>query len=344
MTDPVGTTLSRFIHSREREHPGARGHLTDLIESIGLAGRVIASAVRKAGLADVLGLTGGRNVQDEAVKRLDVLANDAMIAALSDGRSACVLASEENDDAIVVEAAAEDADYAVAFDPLDGSGNVDTNMPLGSIFAIYRRVSPRGKPAVERDLLRKGSEQVAAGYILYGSATMLVFATDSGAHGFTLDPLVGTWLSTHPDMRIPARGAIWSANAGNRLSWHAGVREFIAGLEAGDATGKRRCGQRYAGCLVADVHRILLEGGIFLYPADNKDPKRPHGKLRLLYECAPMAMLVEKAGGAATDGRNRILDVPVTTLHQRSPLFIGSKDDVEEVTALVARDPYAGPA
>jgi len=344
MSDPVGTTLSRFIHAREREHPGARGHLSDLLESIGLAGRVIGAAVRKAGLAQVLGLTGERNVQGEDVKRLDVLANEAMIAALSDGRHACILASEENDEALVIDNTSEEADYAVAFDPLDGSGNVDTSMPLGTIFAIYRRMSSIGTPASPAEFLRKGSEQVAAGYILYGAATMLVLATDDGAHGFTLDPMVGTWLSTHPDMRIPARGKWWSANAGNRMSWHAGVREYVAGLEADDAAGRRARGQRHAGCMVADVHRIVLEGGIFMYPADAKDATRPHGKLRLLYECAPLAWVVEKAGGAATDGRRRILDLPITSLHQRTPVFIGSKEDVAEATTFASADPYAGSA
>jgi fructose-1,6-bisphosphatase I len=232
-----------------------------------------------------------------------------------------------------------DADYAVAFDPLDGSGNVDVNLPLGTIFSIYKRSSPRGQGGGADDLLRRGSEQVAAGYVLYGSSTMLVYSCEDGTHGFTLDPLVGTWLSTHPDMKIPQRGKSWSGNAGNRRAWHPGVQAYIDALEQEDRAKARPYAQRYAGCLVADVHRILLEGGIFLYPADTKDPKRPHGKLRMLYECAPMAYITERAGGAATDGRHRILDLPITALHQRTPLFIGSKDDVAEATDLARTDP-----
>jgi fructose-1,6-bisphosphatase I len=337
MTDPVGMTLSRYIHEVERRHVGARGEFSDLLEAIGLAGRVIGATVRKAGLANVLGLAGATNVQGEAVKKIDVLANEAMIAALDHSGRACVLVSEEEKEIVVIPTDRA-GDYAVAFDPLDGSGNIDTNMPLGTIFSIYRRVTPPGVPGSEADLLRRGSEQVAAGYILYGSATMLVYACDEGTHGFTLDPLVGTWLSTHPGMRIPARGRSWSANAGNRVYWKPGVREYVAGLEAVDASKGRPYGQRYTGALVADVHRLLLEGGIHMYPADTKDPSKPSGKLRILYECAPLAHVVEQAGGAATDGRHRLLDVPISKLHQRTPLFIGSRDDVAEATELASRD------
>lgn len=335
MSDPIGLTLNRFIHESQRDHPGARGEFSDLLDAIGLAGRVIAANVRQAGLANVLGLAGGMNVQGEDVKKLDVLANDAMIAALSHGGRTCVLGSEEEADVLPV--SGEVGDYAVAFDPLDGSGNVDTAMPLGTIFSIYRRVTPPG-PGGPADLLRLGSEQVAAGYVLYGSSTILVLACD-GVHGFTLDPVVGTWLLTHPDIRLPARGNLWSANAGNRAFWHEGTRRYVASLEAIDPAAGRPYGQRQAGCLVADFHRVLLEGGIFMYPADTKDPARPRGKLRLLYECAPMALIAEKAGGAATDGCMRILDMRIESLHQRSPLFIGSRDDVAEATAAASGDP-----
>lgn len=336
MSDPIGLTLTRFIHESEREHPGARGEFSDLLEAIGLAGRVIAANVRKAGLANVLGLAGSRNVQDEDVKKLDVLANEAMVAALSHGGRTCVMASEEED--AVLPVTSNPGDYAVAFDPLDGSGNVDSAMPVGTIFSIYRRVSPPGRPGNETDLLRPGSEQVAAGYVLYGSSTMLVLACD-GVHGFTLDPLVGSWLLTHPDMRMPERGRQWSANPGNRAWWHRGTREWVASLETVDPSRRTPYAQRYVGCLVADFHRILLEGGIFLYPADTKDERKKHGKLRILYECAPMAFIAEKAGGAATDGRGRILDVPITSLHQRTPLFIGSREDVAAATAAASSDP-----
>ena len=339
MTDPLGMTLSRFVHEREREHPGARGELSDLLDVIGLAGRVIAASVRRAGLGDVLGLAGATNVQGEAVKKLDVIANDALLAALSDGRRACLVASEENDDVVVPGDGAPLGSYCVAFDPLDGSGNVDTSMPTGTIFAVYRRASAPGTRPDRSELLRRGSEQVAAGYILYGSSTMLVYACDDGAHGFTLDPLVGTWLSTHPDIRIPTRGPVLSANTGNRAYWHPAVRRHVAALEDVDAAKGRPMRQRHAGALVADMHRVLLEGGLFMYPADTKDAGKPHGKLRLLYECAPMAHVVEQAGGAATDGRRRLLDVPVETLHQRSPIFAGSREDVEEATAAASEDP-----
>jgi fructose-1,6-bisphosphatase I len=335
MSDPVGLTLSRFIHESQREHPGARGELSDLLDAIGLAARVIAANVRRAGLANVLGLSGGTNVQGEDVKKLDVLANEAMIAALSHGGHACVLASEEEEAVVPVTAG---GDYAVAFDPLDGSGNVDTAMPLGTIFSIYRRVTPAGGAGTAEDFLRRGSDQVAAGYVLYGSTTMFVLACD-GVHGFTLDPLVGSWLLTHRDLKLKTRGRQWSANPGNRAWWHPGVAAHVTALESLDAARKRPYAQRYAGCLVADFHRILLEGGVFLYPADRKEPGRPWGKLRLLYECAPMAFIAEKAGGAATDGRSRILDVPLTSLHQRSPLFVGSREDVEEITAAASADP-----
>lgn len=336
-SDPLGLTLSRFIHQNERDHPHARGEFSDLLEAIGLAGRVISASVRKAGLANVLGLAGGTNVQGEDVKKLDVLANQAMIAALDHGGRTCVLSSEEEDEAVIVGGDAP-GDYAVAFDPLDGSGNVDSAMPVGTIFSIYRRVSPKGTPGTPQDLLRRGSEQVAAGYILYGSSTVLVLATDT-VNGFTLDPLVGSWLLTHPDIRLAPRGKQWSANPGNRAWWHPGVAGYVASLERLDAAAKTPYAQRYVGCLVADVHRILLEGGIFLYPADTKDPKRPSGKLRILYEGAPMAWIVEKAGGAATDGRRRLLDVPITKLHQRTPVFVGSRDDVADATRAASGDP-----
>ena len=339
MTDPLGMTLSRFVHEREREHPGARGELSDLLDAIGLAGRVIAAAVRGAGLGGSLGLSGSTNVQGEAVKKLDVIANDALLAALGDGRRACLVASEENEDVVVPGDGAPLGTYCVAFDPLDGSGNVDTCMPMGTIFAIYRRMSAPGTRPDRSELLRPGSEQVAAGYILYGSSTMLVYACADGAHGFTLDPLVGTWLSTHPDIRIPTRGPVLSANTGNRAWWHPGVRQHVTALEAIDPARGRPLRQRHAGALVADVHRVLLEGGIFMYPADTKDAGKPQGKLRLLYECAPMAHVVEQAGGAATDGRRRVLDVPVGSLHQRTPIFIGSREDVEEATSAASGDP-----
>lgn len=336
MADRIGTTLSRFIHSRERDHPGARGEFSALIEAIGFAGRVIASDVRKAGLADVLGLAGSANIQGEQQQKLDVIANEAIIRSLEHVGRVCVLASEEMDEALPIGDEFHCGEYAVAFDPLDGSGNVDTNMPMGSIFSIYRRRTPAGGPGDATDFQRPGREQVAAGYVIYGSSTMLVYTTGRGVNGFTLDPEIGAWLLSHPEIKIPERGSSYLVNSGNRSYWRAGVRRYIEGLETSGPG--RPYSQRYVGALVADVHRILLKGGIFLYPADEKDPRRPNGKLRLLYECAPLGLVVEQAGGGATDGRRPILDVPIESLHQRTPIFIGSRLDVAEATQLVATD------
>jgi fructose-1,6-bisphosphatase I len=337
-TSDIGTTLSRFIHLREKEHPGARGEFSEILEAIGLAGRIIARAVSRAGLADALGLTGVTNVQGEGVKKLDQIANDAMISCLEHITSTCLLASEENEETIAIREEFHAGDYAIAFDPLDGSGNTDTNMPMGTIFSIYRRLSPAGQRGELRDLLRVGTEQVAAGYVVYGSSTMLVYTCGNGAHGFTLDESLGAWLLSHPGIRAPARGRQYSLNSGNRAYWRPGVAAYVAALESVDPARKRPLSHRYAGALVADFHRVLLEGGIFMYPADTKDPKKPGGKLRLLYECAPLALVAEQAGGAATDGRGRILDIPIETLHQRTALFIGSREDVEEATRFARAD------
>jgi len=336
MSDPLGTTLSRFILMREREHPGARGEFSALLEAIGLAGRLVARATSRAGLADVLGVTGGVNVQGERVKKLDVLAHDALVACLDHVGHCCVLASEEVEDVIQLPDDVPQGDYAVAFDPLDGSSNTDNSMPMGTIFSIYRRVTPAGAKGDARDFLRVGSEQVAAGYVVYGSSTMLVYTCGSGAHGFTLDPSLGVWLLSHPTMRIPERGRTYSCNTGNRAWWTAPVRAHVEALESRDPDRKRPYGHRYVGALVADFHRTLLEGGIFLYPADTKDPRKASGKLRLLYEGAPLAFVAEQAGGAATDGARRILDIRIETLHQRVPLFLGSRLDVEDATAAIS--------
>ncbi len=336
MRERIGTTLSRFIHSRERDHPGARGEFSALIEAIGFAGRVIASDVRKAGLADVLGLAGSANIQGEQQQKLDVIANEAIIRSLEHVGHVCVLASEEMDEAMPICDEFHCGDYAIAFDPLDGSGNVDTNMPMGSIFSIYQRTTPAGGPGDESDFLRTGREQVAAGYVIYGSSTMLVYTSGKGVNGFTLDPEIGAWLLSHQDIKVPERGDSYLVNSGNRAYWKPGVKHYVDGLET-PGNGKPYS-QRYVGALVADVHRILLKGGIFLYPADSKNPKRSNGKLRMLYECSPLAFVVEQAGGAATDGRKPILDIDVDSLHQRSPLFIGSRLDVAEATQLAATD------
>lgn len=335
--DALGTPLSRFIHRRQKEHPEARGELSELLEAIGFAGRLIASSVSKAGIAGSMGLTGGTNVQGEQVKKLDLLAHETLISCLDHVGHFCIIASEEVEDFIHIPDEFENGDYAIAFDPLDGSGNTDNNMPMGTIFSIYRRVSPAGGPGEERDLLRRGSEQVAAGYMIYGASTMLVYTAGHGVHGFTLDPSVGAWLLSHPDIRVPQRGRIYSVNTGNRAWYSPGVAAYLAALESVDAERGRPYGLRYAGSMVADVHRVLLEGGIFMYPADTKDPKKSSGKLRLLYECAPLSFVVEAAGGAASDGRQRLLDVPVAKLHQRTPIFLGSAQDVADAVEHAGR-------
>ncbi len=332
--DELGWTLDRHILERQRKVPGASGDFSGLFQSIAVAGRVIASRVRKAGLADVLGATGATNVQGETVQKLDVLANRAMIRCVEATGHVCVMASEENDEIIPIPPQYPAGKYVLMFDPLDGSSNIDVNISIGTIFSIHRRVT-EGGPGTLRDCLQRGTEQVAAGYILYGSSTMLVYTTGDGVHGFTLDPMVGEFFLSHENIRIPATAPTYSINEGNRSKWSPGVTRWIDTLKTKDAPYGKPYGMRYVGTLVADFHRTLLRGGIFAYPATTDAPE---GKLRLLYEGAPMAFIAEAAGGAASDGSRRILDIEPTKLHQRVPLFIGSKEDV----ALAERYVQAG--
>jgi fructose-1,6-bisphosphatase I len=329
--DELGWTLDRHILERQRHIPGASGDFTGLFQSIALAGRVIASRVAKAGLADVLGATGVVNVQGETVQKLDTLANNVLVRCVEAGGHVCVMASEENDEIIPVPPVYPKGKYVLMFDPLDGSSNIDVNVSIGTIFSIHRRVTAAG-PGTEADCLQAGTEQVAAGYIIYGSSTMLVYSTGDGVHGFTLDPLVGEFFLSHENIRIPARGATYSINEGNRMHWTPGVTAWIDTLKSERAPGGKPYGLRYVGTLVADFHRTLLRGGVFAYPGDRKSPD---GKLRLLYECAPMAFLAEAAGGAASTGAGRVLEVVPGGLHQRVPLFIGSKDDVADAVRFV---------
>jgi len=322
--DELGWTLDRHILERQRRVPGATGDFTGLFQSIALAARVIASKVHKAGLADVLGATGATNVQGETVQKLDILANRILIRCVEAGGHVCVMASEENDEIIPIPDGYPHGKYVLMFDPLDGSSNIDVNISIGTIFSIHRRLSASG-PGTEADCLQKGTEQVAAGYIIYGSSTMLVYTTGDGVHGFTLDPLIGEFFLSHENLRIPERAPTYSINEGNQSRWAPGVRKWIDTLKSDDAPGGAPYGLRYVGTLVADFHRTLLRGGVFAYPGDLKSPE---GKLRLLYEAAPMAFIAEAAGGAASTGTGRILDVEPTGLHQRVPLFIGSKDEV----------------
>lgn len=329
--DQLGWTLDRHILERQRRTPGATGDFTGLFQAIALAGRMIAARVHKAGLSDVLGRVGARNVQGEEVQKLDVLANLVLVRCVEAGGHVCVMASEENEDIIPIPPEYPYGKYVLMFDPLDGSSNIDVCMSIGTIFSIHRRVTESG-PGQPKDCLQKGTEQVAAGYILYGSSTMLVYTTGDGVHGFTLDPLVGEFFLSHENIRIPKRGSTYSVNEGNTLKWEQPVRDWVAWLKSAEAPGGKPYGQRYIGTLVADFHRTLLRGGIFAYPGDLENP---HGKLRLLYECAPMAFIAEAAGGAASTGTGRVLDVVPEALHDRVPLFIGSADDVASAERFV---------
>jgi fructose-1,6-bisphosphatase I len=322
--DELGWTLDRHILERQRKIPGASGDFTGLFQAIALAGRVIASKVQKAGLADVLGATGAVNVQGETVQKLDDLANNVLVRCVEAGGHVCVMASEENDEIIPIPAGYPHGKYVLMFDPLDGSSNIDVNISIGTIFSIHRRVTESG-PGTAADCLQAGSKQVAAGYVIYGSSTMLVYTTGDGVHGFTLDPLVGEFFLSHENIKIPASAPTYSINEGNQSRWEPGVRAWVDAVKGKGGIGGKPYGQRYVGTLVADFHRTLLRGGIFAYPGDTKSPE---GKLRLLYEAAPMAFIAEAAGGAASTGKKRILDVEPTGLHMRVPLFIGSKDEV----------------
>lgn len=322
-------TLTRHILEQQAAHPGARGDFSLLMAQIGLVGKMVASALRRAGLINILGLSGETNVQGEAVKKLDCLANETFMKVFQTSGLVCALASEEEEKASVMPEAWPQGKYLLLFDPLDGSSNTDVNMPLGAIFSILRHHDPQ-QPPTEADLIRPGREQIAAGYLLYGSSTMLVYTTGQGVHGFTLDPQIGEYVLSHEAIKMPSRGSIYAVNEGNYHKWPAGMRRYIDQLKVKDKTKGRPYTGRYSGCLVADVHRVLLSGGIYLYPAE---VEKPEGKLRLLYEANPLAMVVEQAGGLASTGTSRILDREPSTLHQRVPLLIGSREDVLEAEA-----------
>jgi len=313
-------------------HPEATGELSGLLSELIIAGKTISAEVNMAGLADILGVSGKTNIQGEAVQKLDELANNTIKRRMAKSGYICVMTSEEEDDIIPVDEGYE-GKYTLAFDPLDGSSNIDVNVSIGTIFSIHRRKSSLSSGQGDRgDLLRKGSEQVAAGYIVYGSSTMLVYTTGDGVHGFTLDPSVGEFFLSHPNITIPQSGMYYSINEGNSPFWGPEIKRYIEWLKEVDPDDNRPRSARYIGTLVSDFHRNLIKGGIFLYPKDSKDPAKPNGKLRLLYEAAPFAYIAEQAGGRAItgDGRN-IMDIAPEDLHQRVPLIIGSKKDVDEV-------------
>jgi fructose-1,6-bisphosphatase I len=328
-------TIERFILDQQHAHPDATGSLTNLLYDMALSAKIIASKTTRAGLAEVLGSAGEENVQGEEVQKLDVFAQRT-IYRLNDhtGRLA-VMASEEEEDIIPIPDRFETGKYVLLYDPLDGSSNIDVNVSVGTIFAIYRRKTPAGRGTLE-DCLQKGRDLVAAGYILYGASTMMVYATaGGGVHGFTLDPAIGEFLLSHPNLRFPAKPKYYSVNQGYQPHWSKGVQAYTEWLQS-DTPEKKGLPLRYIGSLVADFHRNLLTGGVFYYPADTKDPKKPGGKLRLLYEAAPLAFLAEQAGGYASDGAQPILDIQPTQLHQRVPLYIGSKPLVQKAEELIA--------
>jgi fructose-1,6-bisphosphatase I len=317
----MGTTLREHVLRSMHAAPGATGEFTSLLNHISLAVRIINSRVRAAGLAGLLGYTGETNVQGEEVQKLDAFANEVLLNILERSGHCCLLASEELEEARYPDSSGK---YVVLFDPLDGSSNIDTNVGIGTIFAMLRRKTPRGRSAVE-DALRPGHEIVAAGFALYGPSTILTLSTGQGVHSFTLDPDVGEFFLSHPNIRVPLRGNLYSINEGYHAHWSGPVRKWNSWIKSEDKATGRPYGLRYVGSLVADAQRTLLRGGIFAYPGD---AKHAHGKLRLLYEANPMAYLFEQAGGAATDGTTRILDLVPTELHQRTPLVLGSAEDV----------------
>jgi fructose-1,6-bisphosphatase I len=326
-------TIERHIIEAERQFPEATGAFSSILHDIAFAAKMIAREVRRAGLNDILGMTGEVNVQGEEVRKLDEFANEVIFKALDHTGHLCGMASEEEEDFIPIPERFPTGKYCVMYDPLDGSSNIDANVSVGTIFSIHRKVSDHERGCVE-DCLQPGTRQVAAGYVVYGSSTMLVYTTGNGVHGFTLEPSIGEFLLSHPYMRIPDPGQrIYSVNEGNWSVWSEEQRRLVDHFKGIDGEGGKPFSSRYIGSLVADFHRNLLYGGIFMYPADAKNAK---GKLRLLYEAAPLAMICEHAGGRASDGSRRILDIHPTELHERTPLYIGTAEYVETAERYLA--------
>jgi fructose-1,6-bisphosphatase I len=328
MNDKI-ISLDRHIIDEQRRY-GGRGDFSAILSQIIFAAKVVAAQVSHAGLIeDILGRTGNKNVQGEEVQKLDVYANNMFINALNYIGKVCVMASEEDPDLILVPKEHPKGEYVVMFDPLDGSTNIDVNVSIGTIFGIYKRVSD-GEDGILDDCLQPGHKLFGAGYIIYSSSVNLVYSTGNGVNAFSLDPSVGEFVLSNPNIKIPPRGKIYSTNEGNYTYWKKGTREYIDYLKSENNKTGKPYSTRYIGSLVADFHRNLLKGGIFLYPEDTKDPKKPTGKLRLLYEANPLAYIAEQAGGYASTGYERILDIKPAKLHQRVPLIIGSKEDVLE--------------
>jgi len=324
-------TLERFIIGSQKRYPEARGSLSSILHDLTLAAKLIAREVNKAGLVDILGQAGRRNIHGEDVKKLDVYANEVIFNALDHTGLLCLMASEEEDDIILIPERFDVGDYLLLYDPLDGSSNIEANITIGTIFSIHRRVT-KGRDGTLEDCLQKGSKQVAAGYVMYGSSTMLVYTTGDGVHSFTLDPSIGEFLLSDGDIKIPTPGKrIYSVNEGNFRTWSEDQKRlarYLIGAEGEEDTFSLR----YVGSLVADFHRTIAYGGLFMYPADERSP---NGKLRLLYEAAPLAMICEQAGGKATNGVDDILDVQPTELHQRTPLYMGSRELVDKAHSIL---------
>ena len=319
-------TLGQFIIEKQTDFPFSKGELSRLLADISIAAKIVNREVSKAGLVDILGETGTVNIQGERVKKLDVFANEQFIAAFKAGGEVCAIASEENDDIISINTdISKNAKYVIAIDPLDGSSNIDVNVSIGTIFSIYRRVSLKGAGVLE-DFMQRGTDQVAAGYIIYGSSCMLVYTTGKGVNGFTLDPSIGEFCLSHPNIQTPKKGNVYSINEGNYLHFPDGIKKYLKFCQEEDELSNRPYSSRYIGSGVADIHRNLITGGIYIYPTTTKSPK---GKLRLLYECNPLAFILEQAGGKASTGGKRIMDLPITELHQRTPLFLGSSEMVD---------------
>jgi len=326
-------TLDDFTIDQTRQFPKATGQLSSLLRDIGLACKIINKQVNKAGLVDIIGQFGATNIQGEEQMKLDVYADETLINVLKRSEDCAGIASEENDDFVAFEDEySVNSKYVVLFDPLDGSSNIDVNAPIGTIFAIYKRVTPVGQPVTAEDFLQKGSKLMAAGYVIYGSSTMLVYATRLGVNGFTLEPSIGEFCLSHPNMQVKENGKIYSLNQGNTCKFEAATVQFLDYCMEDHKDEGRPYSHRYIGSMVADLHRTLIKGGIFLYPADKKNA---NGKLRLLYECNPMAFIIEAAGGMASTGPERVLDVMPTELHQRVPIYIGSKNMVQKALSYI---------
>ena len=324
------TTLNQFIIEQQANVPQATGDFSGLLYHVGIARNKVNREVNKAGLVDILGRAGVENIQGEDQQKLDVYANETFIGELKASGECCAVASEENQDIIVFdEGLSRDGKYIFCMDPLDGSSNIDVNVSIGTIFSVYRRKSPLGEVAKLDDFLQKGCKQVAAGYVIYGSSTMLVYTAGNGVNGFTLDPSIGEFCLSHPDIKTPEDGTIYSINEGNYEKFPVGVKKYIKYCQETDKKTDRPYTSRYIGSLVADFHRNLLKGGIFIYP---ETKTHPNGKLRLLYECNPIAFIAEQAGGVASDGERRILELMPESIHQRIPFYVGSKNMMRKIT------------